>query len=184
MKKNISVLLFSIFCLVSFAGQKRNGDIQMDAFISNLMTKMTLEEKIGQLNLLTYSEGDIITGEAVNRNVTEKIRKGFIGGIFNVIGVEKVIEIQKLAVKESRLGIPLLFGLDVIHGYKTIFPIPLALSCTWDMEAIEQTARISAIEASADGINWTFSPMVDISRDARWGRIAEGAGEDLFLGDR
>ena len=105
-----------------------------------------------------------------------------MGGLFNLKGVEKIRDVQKLAVENSRLGIPLLFGMDVIHGYETIFPIPLGLSCTWDMKAIEESARIAAIEASADGISWTFSPMVDISRDPRWGRVSEGSGEDPFLG--
>lgn len=110
------------------------------------------------------------------------IRKQEIGGFFNVKGIDKIYELQRLAVEESRLKIPLLVGADVIHGYETIFPIPLALSCSWDTLAVEKMARISAIEASADGINWTFSPMVDICRDARWGRIAEGSGEDPYLG--
>ena len=114
--------------------------------------------------------------------MAQKIEKGLVGGLFNLKGVDRILEVQKLAVEKSRLGIPLLFGMDVIHGYETIFPIPLGLSCTWDMAAIEQSARIAAIEASADGISWTFSPMVDISRDPRWGRVSEGSGEDPFLG--
>ncbi len=105
-----------------------------------------------------------------------------MGGLFNLKGVDKIRDVQKLAVENSRLGIPLLFGMDVIHGYETIFPIPLGLSCTWNMAAIRESARIAAIEASADGISWTFSPMVDISRDPRWGRVSEGSGEDPFLG--
>ncbi len=148
--------------------------------IDSLMAVMTIEEKIGQLNLLT--SGQIITGEASNSNVIERIRKGEVGGILNLKGADKVREIQRLAVEEGRLGIPLIFGLDVVHGYETIFPIPLGLSCSWDMEAIEKSARIAAIEASADGICWTFSPMVDISRDPRWGRVSEGNGEDPYLG--
>ena len=104
------------------------------------------------------------------------------GGLFNLKGVERIRDVQKQAVEESRLGIPLLFGMDVIHGYETVFPIPLGLSCTWNMKAIEESARIAAIEASADGICWTFSPMVDVSRDPRWGRVSEGNGEDPFLG--
>ena len=112
----------------------------------------------------------------------DKIQHGLAGGVFNVYTPSAVRKLQSLAVNQSRLGIPLLFGFDVIHGHKTIFPIPLALSCTWNPEAIEQSARIAATEATADGVNWTFSPMVDICRDPRWGRIAEGAGEDPYLG--
>lgn len=148
--------------------------------IDSLMQLMTLEEKLGQLNL--PAAGDVNTGLAQNTGIVTKIREGKVGGLFNIKTQEKIRAIQRVAVEESRLNIPLLFGMDVIHGYKTVFPIPLGLSCTWDMELIEQTARVAAIEASADGINWTFSPMVDISRDPRWGRITEGAGEDPFLG--
>ena len=139
-----------------------------------------MEEKIGQLNLPVT--GEITTGQAKSSDVAKKIEQGLVGGLFNLKGVAKIRDVQKLAVENSRLGIPLLFGMDVIHGYETIFPIPLGLSCTWDMAAIGQSARIAAIEASADGISWTFSPMVDISRDPRWGRVSEGSGEDPFLG--
>ena len=141
---------------------------------------MTVDEKIGQLNLPVT--GDITTGQAKSSDIAGRIKRGEVGGLFNLKGVEKIRDVQKLAVENSRLGIPLLFGMDVIHGYETIFPIPLGLSCTWDMKAIEESARIAAIEASADGISWTFSPMVDISRDPRWGRVSEGSGEDPFLG--
>lgn len=163
-----------------FASCSTSPESEMDAFIDDLMSKMTLEEKIGQLNL--PASGEIITGQAKSSNVAERIRKGQVGGLLNLKGVERIREVQKQAVEDSRLGIPLLFGMDVIHGYETIFPIPLGLSCTWNMEAVEKSARIAAIEASADGICWTFSPMVDICRDARWGRIAEGSGEDPYLG--
>lgn len=149
-------------------------------FVSELMSKMTLEEKIGQLNLPT--SGDITTGQANSSNVAKNIEQGKVGGLFNIKSVSKIKEVQKIAVEKSRLKIPLLFGMDVIHGYETTFPIPLALSCTWDMNAIKRSAQIAAQEASADGINWTFSPMVDISRDPRWGRVSEGNGEDPFLG--
>jgi beta-glucosidase len=152
----------------------------MDQFIDNLMRKMTLQEKIGQLNLPV--SGEIVTGQAKSSDVAGKIRKGQVGGLFNVKGVENIREVQKIAVEQSRLKIPLLFGMDVIHGYETVFPIPLALSCSWDMEAIKESARIAAKESSADGICWTFSPMVDICRDPRWGRMAEGGGEDPYLG--
>ncbi|WP_370525414.1 beta-glucosidase BglX [Dysgonomonas sp. 521] len=160
--------------------QGQNKDPKMDKFINDLMGKMTLEEKIGQLNL--PSSGDITTGQAKSSNIAEKIKKGQVGGLFNIKGVEKIKEVQRVAVEESRLKIPLIFGMDVIHGYETVFPIPLGLAATWDMTAVEQSARIAAIEASADGICWTFSPMVDISRDPRWGRFSEGNGEDPFLG--
>lgn len=152
----------------------------MSAFIDALMQKMTLQEKIGQLNLQVA--GDITTGSAQNSPVAERIMKGDLGGVFNIKGAEKIKALQEIAVKKSRLGIPLIVGLDVIHGYETVFPIPLAQSCSWDMEAIKQGAHIAAKEASADGICWTFSPMVDICVDARWGRIAEGSGEDPYLG--
>lgn len=148
--------------------------------IDSIMQLMTLEEKLGQLNL--PAAGDVNTGLAQNTGIVSKILEGRVGGLFNIKTQKRIRAIQRVAVEESRLKIPLLFGMDVIHGYKTVFPIPLGLSCSWDMDMIEQTARIAAVEASADGVNWTFSPMVDLSRDPRWGRIAEGAGEDPFLG--
>ncbi|HEY9550833.1 MAG TPA: glycoside hydrolase family 3 N-terminal domain-containing protein, partial [Prevotella sp.] len=160
--------------------QAQTDQTRMNKFIDDLMGKMTLREKIGQLNLPVT--GDIVTGQAKSSNVADKIRQGEVGGLFNLKGVDKIREIQKIAVEQSRLKIPLLFGMDVIHGYETVFPIPLALSCSWDMDGIEKSARYAAIEASADGINWTFSPMVDICRDARWGRMSEGNGEDPYLG--
>lgn len=150
------------------------------AFVDSLIGCMTLEEKLGQLNL--PAGHDIVTGNVQNGDTKEMIRRGQVGGVFNIKGVGKVKELQRIAVEESRLGIPLLVGADVIHGYETIFPIPLALSCSWDTTLVENVARISAIEAAAGGVNWTFSPMVDIAHDARWGRIAEGNGEDPYLG--
>ncbi|MGJ8548727.1 beta-glucosidase BglX [Winogradskyella wichelsiae] len=150
--------------------------------VDSILELMTIDEKIGQLNLPT--SGDITTGAAKGTDVGERIKQGKVGGLFNIKTAEKIYEVQKIAVEQSRLGIPLIFGMDVIHGYKTTFPIPLGLSSSWDMEMIEKTARVAAIEASADGINWTFSPMVDISRDPRWGRVSEGNGEDPFLGSR
>lgn len=149
-------------------------------FIDSLMAKMTLQEKIGQLNL--PAGGDVVSGQVFETDIADLISTGRAGGFFNVKGVEKIKAFQRLAVEKSRLGIPLLVGADVIHGYETMFPIPIALSCSWNPDAVERMARISAIEASADGVNWTFSPMVDICRDARWGRIAEGSGEDPWLG--
>lgn len=169
---------FVMIATLSVQAQKSPQD--MDRFISNLMKKMTLEEKIGQLNLPVT--GEITTGQAKSSDISAKIKRGEVGGLFNLKGVAKIKDVQELAVEESRLGIPLLFGMDVIHGYETIFPIPLGLSCTWDLPAIEESARIAAVEASADGISWTFSPMVDVSRDPRWGRVSEGNGEDPFLG--
>lgn len=160
--------------------QAQKAPRDMDRFIDQLMKKMTLEEKIGQLNLPVT--GEITTGQAKSSDVAKRIRNGEVGGLFNLKGVKRIREVQRQAVEESRLGIPLLFGMDVIHGYEAIFPIPLGLSCTWDMKAIEESARIAAVEASADGISWTFSPMVDVSRDPRWGRVSEGNGEDPFLG--
>ena len=154
----------------------------MIAFIDGLMAKMTVQEKIGQLNLLPAST--ITTGAEKDSPLLDLIAQGKLGAILNMKGFEDIRIVQETAVKKSRLGIPLLMGLDVIHGYETIFPIPLAQSCSWDLTAIEQGARIAAKEATADGICWTFSPMVDIALDARWGRIAEGNGEDPFLGSR
>lgn len=152
----------------------------MKEFIDDLMGRMTLQEKIGQLNLMVA--GDITTGGAMDTQVAGSIASGDMGGIFNIKGVDKIRLLQEIAVRKSRLKIPLLVGMDVIHGYETIFPIPLGLSCSWDMAAIEKSAQIAAKEASADGINWTFSPMVDVALDARWGRVSEGNGEDPYLG--
>jgi beta-glucosidase len=171
-------LMVIILSSNSFAQNKAEKEI----FIDELMSKMTLQEKIGQLNL--PGSGDIKTGEANNSDIAGKIRLGQVGGLLNVKSVSKIKEIQKIAIEESRLKIPLIFGMDVIHGYRTTFPIPLGLASSWDMNLIEKSARIAAQEASADGICWTYSPMVDIARDPRWGRIAEGAGEDAYLGSR
>lgn len=155
---------------------------EMDAFIMKLMDRMTVDEKIGQLNL--PASDDIVTGQSMKSNIGKAVVAGEAGGTFNVKGAAKVRELQRLAVEESRLGIPLLIGMDVIHGYETVFPIPLGLSCTWNLAGIEESARVAAEEMSAAGVNWTFSPMVDISRDPRWGRMAEGSGEDPYLGSR
>jgi beta-glucosidase len=152
----------------------------MHKYVSDLMAKMTLEEKIGQLNLPTV--GFDVTGPVLSKDVEGKIQKGLVGGVFNTFTPVAVRKLQEKALKETRLGIPLLFGFDVIHGHRTIFPIPLGLSCTWNMDLIQNTAQVAATESTADGLNWTFSPMVDIARDPRWGRVSEGAGEDPFLG--
>lgn len=180
--KRISLLLLISFSLINTPSSlaQTSADAKMKIFVNGLMKKMTLDEKIGQLNL--PGSGDIVTGQAGNSDIAKKIEQGKVGGLFNIKSLAKIKDVQKLAVEKSRLKIPLLFGMDVIHGYETVFPIPLGLSCSWDMALIERSARIAANEASADGINWTFSPMVDVSRDPRWGRISEGSGEDPYLG--
>ncbi|MDQ8005201.1 MAG: beta-glucosidase BglX [Pedobacter sp.] len=180
--KRIFVAFALALTLPTFAQQKKAAPTEkqkMDAFISNLMSKMTVDEKIGQLNLVTG--GEATTGAAVSTGVEAKIAKGNVGGIFSLTTPQKIRKAQEIAMR-SRLKIPMIFGQDVIHGYKTTFPIPLALAASWDMSLIEKTARVAAIEATADGLNWTFSPMVDLARDPRWGRVAEGSGEDPFLG--
>lgn len=179
----IAFLCFSLFGYSQKKASKKVVEIKPKAeLVADLIAKMTLDEKIGQLNLPT--SGDITTGAANSSNVAKNIEEGKVGGLFNIKSAQKIREVQKVAVEKSRLKIPLLFGMDVIHGYETTFPIPLGLSCTWDMKLIERSAQIAAQEASADGINWTFSPMVDISRDPRWGRISEGSGEDAYLGSQ
>lgn len=170
-----------LFICLNYVSQAQ-VDARMNAFVSNLMKQMTVDEKIGQLNLVT--PGGAVTGSVVSSDVESKIKKGQVGGLFGITGPDKIRQAQELAVKHSRLKIPLLFGLDVIHGHKTVFPIPLGLSCSWDMELIERSARIAAVEGTADGLNWTFSPMVDIARDPRWGRVSEGSGEDPYLGSQ
>ncbi|MES2447799.1 MAG: beta-glucosidase BglX [Bacteroidota bacterium] len=185
MKKINFLLVIAAFTFNSgFAQQKKAvnpAQQKMNTFINSLMSKMTIDEKIGQLNLVTGGEAN--TGSAVSTAIESKIAKGNVGGIFSMTTPSKIRKTQEIAMK-SRLKIPLIFGQDVIHGYKTTFPIPLALAASWDLPLIEKTARVAAQEASADGLNWTFSPMVDIARDARWGRIAEGSGEDTYLGSQ
>ena len=184
-KAKFLFILLTIVAVSSNAQTKKpvsTDEAKMNIFISNLMSKMTIDEKIGQLNL--PSSGDITTGQANSSDIGQKIKDGKVGGLFNIKGVEKIKAVQKVAVENSRMKIPLLFGMDVIHGYNTVFPIPLGMSCVWDMNLVQKSARVAAIEASASGINWTFSPMVDISRDPRWGRISEGNGEDAYLGSQ
>jgi len=177
-------VLIGLMVLISLQAAGQSSDpAKMKSFIDVLMKKMTLEEKLGQLNL-PAGAGDIVTGAAASSDIGKKIQEGKVGGLFNIKSVAKIKAIQKVAVEESRLKIPLIFGMDVIHGYQTTFPIPLGMSCVWDMSLLEKAARVAAQEASADGICWTFSPMVDISRDPRWGRISEGNGEDAYLGSR
>ncbi|MEI7851157.1 MAG: beta-glucosidase BglX [Kiritimatiellales bacterium] len=163
-----------ISLLIAVAGLSAHADK-----VESLLAQMTLEEKIGQLTLLS-SKWEV-TGPVAGKSYVDEVRSGQCGNIFNVPKAEYVRQLQKMAVEETRLGIPLLFGYDVIHGYKTIFPIPLGLASSWDMDAVERSARIAAVEAAASGITWTFAPMVDIARDPRWGRIAEGTGEDTYL---
>ena len=179
MKREFLCLFGVIAVLFGCTGENRERE--MDRFIDGLMGRMTIEEKIGQLNLLA-APGDIVTGEVQNHNVLQAIVQGRVSGVFNLKGCDNIRKIQRIAVEQSRLGIPLVFGMDVIHGYETTFPIPLALTATWDTAAVRQAARIAAREATADGICWTFSPMADLSRDPRWGRVAEGIGEDPWLG--
>lgn len=175
----ITALLFSSGGGFAQTKPAASANPKMNSFISTLMSKMTIEEKIGQLNLVTG--GEATTGSAVSSDVEGKIQRGQVGGIFSMTTPQRIRKAQESAVTKSRLKIPLIFGQDVIHGYKTTFPIPLGLAATWDLPLIQKTARIAATEASADGLNWTFSPMVDISRDPRWGRISEGSGEDTYL---
>ena len=177
-----AVCILAISFNANIVTAQGSNDAKMKLFVDALIKKMTLDEKIGQLNL--PGSGDIVTGQAKSSDIGAKIREGKVGGLFNIKSVAKIKEVQRIAVEESRLKIPMLFGMDVIHGYETVFPIPLGMSCTWDMALVERSARIAANEASADGINWTFSPMVDISRDPRWGRISEGSGEDPYLGSQ
>ena len=177
MKKLILINSLLFIAILSLA--QNSKDAKMHQFVNNLMSKMTLEEKLGQLNLPASS--DFVTGAVSSSDIAEKVKAGKVGGVFNIRSVTKIKELQQFAVNNTRLHIPLLFGMDVIHGYKTIFPIPLGMSATWDMDLIKRSAQIAASEASADGIQWTFSPMVDLTRDPRWGRTSEGNGEDAFL---
>jgi len=178
----VAVLL--LFSACEKKEQKPVDDI--DRKITELLSKMTLEEKVGQMNQYTgfYDLTGPAPSEGNAKKKYEQIKKGLVGSMLNVRGVENVRKMQQLAVDSSRLGIPMIFGFDVIHGHKTISPIPLAEAASWDLQAIEKSARVAAIEASAEGLNWTFAPMVDVSRDPRWGRVMEGAGEDPFLGSK
>lgn len=174
--KKLFVLLTLYVASMNVVAQNK----PMKEFVDELLSKMTLKEKLGQMNLLPA--GNITTGAAQNNPIVQQIKDGELGGVFNIKGLNEIRTLQEMAIKKSRLGIPLLVGMDVIHGYETIFPVPLALACSWNLKGIENSARVAALEASAEGVNWTYSPMVDICRDARWGRIVEGAGEDPYLG--
>jgi beta-glucosidase len=189
MKQTTIIVALALFNLSSAQAQKKKSmdktqDIEQK--ITTLMAKMTLEEKVGQMN--QYNGFWDVTGPSPKEGSSalkyEHLRKGWVGSMLSVRGVEQVRAVQKIAVEETRLGIPLIIGFDVIHGYKTLSPIPLAEAASWDMDAIKHSAQVAADEASASGINWTFGPMVDISRDARWGRVMEGAGEDPYLGSK
>ncbi|MHA6278858.1 beta-glucosidase BglX [Salinimicrobium sp. CAU 1759] len=187
MKKRI-LLLACLFPVLSAAAQDaeiKSSVKNVEAKVDSVLSLMTLEEKVGQM--VQYSGTWDLTGPATgdqNQYRKEQLKKGLVGSMLNVLSVDATREAQKLVMENSRIKIPLMFGYDVIHGYKTMFPVPLGETASWDLEAMEETARISALEAAADGVNWTFAPMIDISRDARWGRIMEGAGEDPYLTSR
>jgi beta-glucosidase len=177
-------LLFGV-TLFLFTGCKKESNeknTSIDSRVDSLVSVMTLEEKIGQLTLFT-SDYDV-TGPSMRASYLEDLKAGKVGAIFNAVGAEYTRKLQEMAVNGTRLKIPLLFGYDVIHGHRTIFPIPLGEAASWDLEAIEKSARIAGTEASAEGLHWTFAPMCDVSRDPRWGRISEGSGEDVYLGSK
>lgn len=187
MKKNTLKVTFyglSLFLLVGLytipsRGQNKNEQQQMNSFINGLLKKMTIDEKLGQLNLITPTSK---TGPFATKNAMLKLKDGSAGNVYSIMGAAAFVHSQMVLADSTRLKIPFLSGLDIIHGYKTIFPIPLGMSCSWDTTLIERTARVAAVEASAVGYNWTFSPMVDITRDPRWGRVMEGSGEGPYLG--
>ncbi len=190
--KNISIIMVSIILFLSGCDSSNQSSElydskdEIDKKVDSVLSLMTLQEKIGQMN--QYNGFWNVTGpkpkEGDAAKKYEHLRTGMVGSMLNIRGVDEVRKVQKIAVEESRLGIPLIIGFDVIHGYKTISPIPLAEAASWDMEAIKKSAAVAAAESAASGINWTFAPMVDISRDARWGRVMEGAGEDPYLGSK
>lgn len=187
MKKRIIILtcLFPVFSVTAQTSNIRSSVQDVEKKVDSVLSLMNLEEKVGQM--VQYSGTWDLTGPATgdqNLYREEQLKKGLVGSMLNVLSVDATREAQKMVMENSRIKIPLMFGYDVIHGYKTMFPVPLGETASWDLAAMEETARISALEAAADGINWTFAPMIDISRDARWGRIMEGAGEDPFLTSR
>ncbi len=182
------LLLTGLFVIVTSSQQisENKPDDSLDKRVKELLSKMTLEEKVGQLNQLSNPYQQTGTGVMTAREekFDEMIANGEIGSFLNVLGVDETMRLQKIAVEKSRLGIPLIFAYDVIHGYKTMFPVPLAEAASFDRAMMQKSARIAAIESAANGLHWTFAPMVDISRDPRWGRIMEGAGEDVYLGEQ
>src|SRR5688572_7000652 len=185
MKDMLKILYCTVIIIILMTGCRQKTDKvissgEFGARVDSVLALMTLEEKIGQMTLFTTDWGS--TGPTIREGYEEDIRQGRCGALFNSHTVAFTRRLQEIAVNESRLGIPLIFGYDVIHGYKTIFPIPLAEACSWDLQAIERSASIAAAEASAAGLHWTFAPMVDISREPRWGRVMEGGGEDPYLG--
>ena len=189
--KKITLLIVLVFACVSlsFSAQtkkiiQRKGvkiisksDLKMNHFVDSLIAKMTIDEKLGQLNLVTPIAQ---TGPFATKNFKEKVQEGSAGNIYGVSGSPSSVHAKLTLAEATRLKIPLLCGMDIIHGFKTVFPIPLGLACSWDTLLIKKTARVAAIEGSAIGINWTFSPMVDLTRDPRWGRVMEGSGEDPY----
>ena len=190
MKKIISVVCCTAIIACAVAQTKssdkpvyKDAKAPIDQRINDLLKRMTIEEKAGQLNQLN---GGLFTGPAGNdagqKTKMQQVRDGKVGSFLNVLGAKETKAVQKIAVEESRLGIPILFGFDVIHGYRTIFPIPLAEACSWDLKQAEKNSSVAAKEASSAGINWTFAPMCDITNDPRWGRIMEGIGEDPYYG--
>src|SRR5262245_33210865 len=181
-RRSLCALALAAPLLASGAGPAGTDSLASEAAVDALLARMTVEEKAGQLNLL--SSDLTSTGPAATADLEAAIRKGEVGGVFNVYGEAYAARLQRLALEHSRLGIPLLLGFDVLHGYKTIFPIPLGQAASWDLEAIAKADRIAATEAAAAGVNWTYAPMVDVAHDPRWGRVAEGAGESPWLGAR
>jgi len=181
--KSLRLLLLSLawLSLAMVSAAAAQSDAGMSPRVRDLLGRMTVEEKIGQLNQVPGGRQRALNSR-LDAAALERVRRGEIGSFLHVAGAAQIRDLQTIAVEQSRLGVPLLFGMDVVHGYRTLFPVPLALAASWDPDLVERTARVAASEASAAGLNWTFSPMVDIARDARWGRVVEGAGEDPYLG--
>jgi beta-glucosidase len=183
MKRLTIVILFTAILGTQYSCKQQksvNSDQKMNVFVDDLIKKMTIEEKIGQISLFTSDWST--TGPSIRNDYIDLIKQGKAGSVFNAFTVDFVKELQRVAVEETRLHIPLIFGYDVIHGHRTIFPIPLGQAATWDTALIEKAERIAAIEATAEGLNWVYAPMVDVARDPRWGRVMEGSGEDTWLG--
>ena len=182
MKKFIFVLAAFAMVACSTTPQLSKEEKEAYKFADKLVKKMTLNEKLGQLQQFTTRRAVLTGPDGTVHNAEENIREGLVGSFLNIKTTEELIRLQKIAVEESRLGIPLIFGYDVIHGCRIIFPENLAMSCSWDIDGVEEYARIAAEEAAAFGYHWTFSPMCDVSAEPRWGRVSEGSGEDPYLG--